>query len=53
MIILFMVVSFIIGRVDRMCQSFLQECAFCFSIIVLALSSWIFEISLPVGEKFF
>ena len=28
MIVLFMVVSFIIGCVDRMCQLFLSECVF-------------------------
>ena len=30
MIVLFMVVSFVIGCVDRMCQLFLSECV-CFS----------------------
>ena len=53
MIALFMIVSFIIGCVDRMCQSFLSEClSLFFSIIVLALSFWIFDLSLPVGESF-
>ena len=28
MIVLLMVVSFVIGCVDRMCQSFLSECVF-------------------------
>ena len=36
MIVLFMVVSFVIGCVDRMCQSFLSECVY-FSIIVFGL----------------
>ena len=36
MIVLFMVVSFVIGCVDRMCQLFLSECVF-FSIIVFGL----------------
>ena len=36
MIVLFMVVSFVIGCVDRMCQSFLSECVF-FIIIVSGL----------------
>ena len=54
MIVLFMIVSFIIGCVDRMCQSFLSECAFFpFDHSFLALSLWIFDLSLPVGNKFF
>ena len=36
MIVLFMVVSFVIGCVDWMCQSFLSECVF-FVIIVFGL----------------
>ena len=28
MIVLFMIVSFVIGCVDRMCQAFLSECLF-------------------------
>ena len=31
MIVLFMVVSFVIGCVDRMCQLFLSECVFFFN----------------------
>ena len=52
MIVLFMVVSFVIGCVNQMCQLFLSECV-SFSIIVLALSLWTFELSLLVGDKFF
>ena len=37
MIVLFMIVSFVIGCVDWMCQSFLAECVFFFSIIVFGL----------------
>ena len=37
MIVLFMVVSFVIGCVDRMCQSFLSECVFSFPVIVFGL----------------
>ena len=41
MIVLFMVVSFVTGCGDRMCQSFLSECVFFsflfFSIIVFGL----------------
>ena len=33
MIVLFMVVSFVIGCVDRMFQSFLSECVFLFIIV--------------------
>ena len=36
MIVLFMVVSFVIGCVNRMCQLFLSECVL-FSIIVFSL----------------
>ena len=35
MIILLMVVSFVIGCVNRMCQSFLPECVFFFIFIVV------------------
>ena len=52
MIVLFIVVSFVIGCVDRICQLFLSECVF-FSIIVFGLSLWIFDLSLLVGDKFF
>ena len=53
MIVLLMVMSFIIGCVDRMCQSFLSGCVFpFFPAIVLALSLWNFGITLPVGDKF-
>ena len=52
MIVLFMVVSFVIGCVDRMCQLFFSECVF-FSIIVFDLVIMIFYLSLPVGDKFF
>ena len=31
MIVLFMVVSFVIGCVDQMCQLFLSECVFFFN----------------------
>ena len=51
-IVLFMVVSFVIGCVDQVCQSFLSECVF-FSSKFLALSLWIVDPSLPVGDKFF
>ena len=50
MIVLFMVVSFVIGCVNRMCQLFLSECFF--SVIALALSLWIFDLSLLVGDTF-
>ena len=51
MIVLFIVVPFVIGSVNRMCQSLLSERVF--SSCVLALSLWIFYLSLPVGDKFF
>ena len=51
-IVLFMVVPFVIGCVDRMCQLFLSECVF-FQLSFLALSLWIFYLSLLVGDKFF
>ena len=51
MVVLFMVVSFLIGCVDWMSQSFLSECVF-FSIIVLGLVVMDFYLSLPVGDKF-
>ena len=51
MIVLFMVVSFVVGCVDRMCQLFLSECVF-FQLSFLALSLWIFDPSLLVGDKF-
>ena len=39
MIVLFMAVSFAIGCVDRICQSFLSECVFLsFPIIVFGLA---------------
>ena len=34
MIVLFMVVSFVIGCIDRMCQLFLSECVPFFSLLV-------------------
>ena len=37
MIVLFMVVSFVIECVDRMCQLFLSECVFFSSITVFGL----------------
>ena len=43
MIVLFMVVSFVIGCVDRMCQSFRSECLF--SVIIFGLvvvGFWLF-----------
>ena len=46
MIVLFMVVSFVVGCVDQICQSFFPECVF------LARSFGIFYLSLPVGDKF-
>ena len=52
MIVLLIVVSFVIGCVDPMCQSFLSERVF-FFIIVFGLVVWIFYLSLPVGDKFF
>ena len=52
MIVLFMVVSFVVGCVDRMCQLFLSECVF-FQLSFLALSLWIFDPPLLVGDKFF
>ena len=68
MIALLMVVSFVIrcvdrmcrsdvsiGCVDRMCHSFLSECLFSF---FLHYGFWpcrykFFDLSLPVGDKFF
>ena len=52
MIVLLMFVSFVIGCVDQMCQSFLSECVF------FHHSFWpcrydFFYLSLPVGDKFF
>ena len=35
MIVLFIVVSFVVGCVDRMCQPFLSECAFVFLFSVI------------------
>ena len=52
MIVLFMVVSFVIGYVDRMGESLLSEYIF-FSSQFLALSLRIFYLSLPVGDRFF
>ena len=52
MIVLVMVVSFVIGCVDRMCQLFLSECAF-FSILVFGLALWISDLSLLVTDNFF
>ena len=53
----FMVVSFVIGCVDRTCQSFLSECAcfpfFSFQSYFLTRSLRIFDLSFPVGHKFF
>ena len=51
MIVLLMVTSFIIGYVDRTCQSFLSGCLFVFfqpDLIIMG-----FDLSLPVGDKFF
>ena len=54
MIVLFMVVSFVIGCVDRMCQSFLAECVFLFfSIIAFGRVVLDFDLVLPVGDTFF
>ena len=53
MIVLFMVVSFVIGCVGRMCQSFLSECVFSFQSWFLVLSLWIFYLSLPTRDGFF
>ena len=52
MIVLLMVVSSVIGWVDRMCQSFLSEYVF------FLHSFWpcryeFFDFSLPLGDKFF
>ena len=47
-----MIVSFVIGCVDWMCQSFLSECVF-FSIIDFGLVVMGFDLSLPVGDTFF
>ena len=46
--------SFIIGYVDQMCQSFLSGCAFfLFLTIVFDMFVVDFDFSLPVGNKFF
>ena len=52
-----MIMSFIIGCVDRMFIRFFQDVSSFFSFsflstIVLASSLWIFDLSLPVGDKF-
>ena len=58
MIVSFKVMAFIIGRVDRMCQSFLSLClffsffSFFFSTIVFGLAVVDFWPFLPVGYKF-
>ena len=54
MIVLFIVMSIVIGCVDQMCQSFLSGCVIFFQPSFLALLLlWIFDLSLPVGDKFF
>ena len=57
MFVLFVAMSFIIGCVDRVCQSFLSGNPFFFyffffSTIVFGLVVIIFYLSLPVGDKF-
>ena len=49
MIVLFMVVSFVIGCVDRVCQLFVSECLF-FSIIVFGLVVMDFSPFLACGR---
>ena len=41
MIVSFMVVSFIIGCVDRMCQLFLSECLFSVMVFGLAVMDFL------------
>ena len=53
MIVLLMVVSFVIGCVDRMCQLFLSECVFLFQLQFLALSLWIINNFLACGRYVF
>ena len=60
MIVLLMVMSFITGYVDQMCQSFLSRCVFfplflfsLFPSIVFDLIIMDFDLSLPVGDTFF
>ena len=53
MIFLFMVVPFVIGCVNGICQSFLSGCLSFFPIVVLTLSLWIFDLSLPVKDNVF
>ena len=57
MIVLFTVLSFIIGYVDRMCQSFLSGCVFSFfffstTIIFGLVAVDILTFSLPARDKF-
>ena len=51
----FLARSFIIECVDRMCQSFLSGCVFFPPLFQPMFSTllWIFDFSLPVGDKFF
>ena len=58
MTVLRMVMSLIIGYVDRMCQPFLSGCVFSlhfflFSTILFDLIIVDFDLSLPVRDKFF
>ena len=52
MIVLLMVVSFVIGYVDRMCQCVFL-CCFFFHHSVWLCRYEFFYLSLPVGDKFF
>ena len=53
MIVLFMVMSFIIGFVDRMCQSFFSGRILFQAQFLALLLLLIFYVSLSVGDKLF